>query len=49
MSKFNFIKADIRCLHNRAKAVYKDNRGYFLETYNKSRFQKLVLILTLFK
>jgi len=43
MSKFNFIKADIKDVYIIEPAVYKDNRGYFLETYNKADFREVGL------
>ena len=43
MSKFNFIKTDIRDVYIIEPAVYKDNRGYFLETYNKADFREVGL------
>jgi len=43
MSKFNFIKADIKDVYIIEPAVYKDNRGYFLETYNKADFKEVGL------
>jgi len=43
MSKFNFIKTDIKDVYIIEPAVYKDNRGYFLETYNKADFREVGL------
>jgi len=43
MLKFNFIKTDIKDVYIIEPAVYKDNRGYFLETYNKADFREVGL------
>jgi len=43
MLKFNFIKTDIKDVYIIEPAVYKDNRGYFLETYNKADFKEVGL------
>lgn len=38
MSKFNFIKTEIKDLFIIETKVFGDERGYFLETYNKKEF-----------
>lgn len=37
---FNFIKTDIEGVYIIEPKVFKDNRGYFMETYNKNDFDK---------
>ena len=39
MGKFNFIKTDIKDLYVIEPAVFGDNRGYFMETYNYNDFK----------
>ena len=38
MGKFNFIKTKIRDLYIIEPAVFGDNRGYFMEVYNRKDF-----------
>ncbi|WP_194191032.1 dTDP-4-dehydrorhamnose 3,5-epimerase [Clostridium chrysemydis] len=38
MGKFNFVKTKIRDLYIIEPAVFGDERGYFMETYNKEDF-----------
>ncbi len=38
MGKFNFIKTKIRDLYVIEPGVFGDNRGYFMESYNKKDF-----------
>jgi dTDP-4-dehydrorhamnose 3,5-epimerase len=40
MEKFNFIKTEIKDLYIIEEAVYGDDRGYFMETYNYQDFAK---------
>lgn len=37
---FNFIKTEIEGVYIIEPKVFGDNRGYFMETYNKSDFEK---------
>lgn len=38
MGNFNFIKTKIKDLYIIEPKVFKDNRGYFMESYNKNDF-----------
>lgn len=38
MGKFNFIKTDIKDLYIIEPQVFGDQRGYFMESYNKQDF-----------
>ena len=38
MSKFNFIKTDIPDVQIIEPTVFGDDRGYFMETYQKDQF-----------
>lgn len=38
MGKFNFVETDIKDLYIIEPTVYGDDRGYFMETYNKKEF-----------
>lgn len=40
MSKFNFIETKLKDLYIIEPTVFGDNRGYFMETYNKREFFK---------
>ena len=40
MSKFNFIKTDIKGLYVIEPKVFGDSRGYFMETYNHKEFSE---------
>lgn len=40
MSKFNFIKTKIKDLYIIEPKVFGDERGYFMEIYNKNDFEK---------
>ena len=40
MGKFKFIETGIEGLNVIEPAVFGDNRGYFMETYNQNDFQK---------
>jgi dTDP-4-dehydrorhamnose 3,5-epimerase len=39
MGKFNFIKTEIDGVYIIENAVFGDNRGYFMETYNYNDFK----------
>lgn len=41
MSKFNFIKTKIKDLYIIEPKVFGDNRGYFMESYNKKEFEEV--------
>ncbi|WP_099190526.1 dTDP-4-dehydrorhamnose 3,5-epimerase [Tepidibacter mesophilus] len=43
MGKFNFIKTSIENLYIIEPKVFGDNRGYFMETYNKKDFNEIGL------
>lgn len=45
MDKFKFIKTKIDGLYIIEPAVFGDHRGYFMESYNKSEFQKAGLTM----
>ena len=45
MEKFNFIKTNIKDLYIVESNVFADNRGYFLEYYNKEDFFKAGLTM----
>ena len=49
MGKFNFIKTKIKDLYIIEPKVFGDNRGYFMESYNKKISLKLGLLWNLFK
>ena len=38
MGKFNFIETKVKDLYIIEPKVFGDNRGYFMETYNKNDF-----------
>jgi len=40
LSKFNFIKTDIEDMYIIEPSVFGDDRGYFMETYNKEEFNQ---------
>ena len=40
MGKFNFIETDIKDLYIIEPAVFGDDRGYFMETYNYNDFKE---------
>ncbi len=40
MPKFTFVETDFRDLYIIQPAVFEDERGYFLETYNENEFKK---------
>lgn len=40
MGKFNFIETEIEGLYIIEPAVFGDNRGYFMETYNYQEFKE---------
>lgn len=39
MAKFNFIKTNIEGLFVIEPSLFRDDRGYFMETYNKKEFE----------
>ena len=41
MSKFKFIKTGIEDLYIIEPTIFLDNRGFFMETYNYSEFEKV--------
>lgn len=45
MSKFNFIKTDIEDMYIIESSVFGDDRGYFMETYNKEEFNQAGLTM----
>lgn len=45
MNKFNFIKTEIEDLYIIEPTLYGDNRGYFMETYNKEEFHRAGLTM----
>lgn len=49
MGKFNFINTKIDGLYIIEPNVFCDERGYFMESYNKKDFKSMVLICALFK
>ena len=49
MGKFNFIETKIKDLYIIEPKVFGDNRGYFMETYNKNDFFEAGLTMDLFK
>lgn len=40
MSKFKFTKTGIKDMFTVEPTVFKDNRGYFMETYQEDDFKK---------
>lgn len=46
MNKFNFIKTDIKDLYIIEQMIFEDDRGYFMETYNKNDFFESGLKMT---
>ena len=46
MGNFKFTKTDIEGMFVVEPAVYGDNRGYFMETYNENDFKKAGYDLT---
>lgn len=46
MEKFKFIKTPIEDLYIIETTVFKDNRGYFMETYNYNDFKEKGLNMT---
>ena len=40
MGNFNFIETKIKDLYIIEPKVFGDNRGYFMETYNKEHFDE---------
>jgi dTDP-4-dehydrorhamnose 3,5-epimerase len=46
MGNFNFIKTKIKDLYIIETKVFGDNRGYFMETYNKEHFDEAGLTMT---
>ncbi|WP_300379371.1 dTDP-4-dehydrorhamnose 3,5-epimerase family protein, partial [Clostridium sp.] len=46
MSNFNFIETKIRDLYIVEPKVFGDNRGYFMESYNKEAFDEAALTMT---
>ena len=49
MGNFKFTKTDIEGMFVVEPAVYGDNRGYFMETYNENDFKKAGYDLTLYR
>ena len=49
MGKINVIKTKIEGLYIVEPNVFYDERGYFMESYNKKDFIEQVLICALFK
>ena len=45
MSKFNFIKTKIKDLYIIEPKVFGDDRGYFMESYNKKDFEEAGLYM----
>ncbi|WP_089862761.1 dTDP-4-dehydrorhamnose 3,5-epimerase [Halanaerobium salsuginis] len=45
MSKFNFIKTDIEDMYIIETSIFGDDRGYFMETYNKEEFNQAGLTM----
>ena len=45
MGNFNFIETKIRDLYIIEPKVFGDNRGYFMETYNKKQFEEAGLTM----
>lgn len=45
MSNFNFIKTKIEGVYIIEPKVFGDNRGYFMETYNKNQFEEAGLTM----
>ncbi len=45
MSKFNFIETKIKALYIIEPKVFGDNRGYFMESYNKKAFAEAGLTM----
>jgi dTDP-4-dehydrorhamnose 3,5-epimerase len=45
LSKFNFIKTDIEDMYIIESSVFGDDRGYFMETYNKEEFNQAGLTM----
>lgn len=46
MGNFNFIKTKIKDVYIIEPKVFGDNRGYFMETYNKEQFDEAGLTMT---
>ena len=46
MGNFKFIKTKIKDLYIIENKVFGDNRGYFMETYNKEQFEEAGLTMT---
>lgn len=46
MGNFNFIKTKIKDLYIIEPKVFGDNRGYFMESYNKEHFYEAGLTMT---
>ncbi len=46
MSKFNFIKTEIKDLYIIEPTIFGDNRGYFMETYSEQAFKEAGLDYT---
>lgn len=46
MGNFNFIETKIKDVYIIEPKVFGDNRGYFMETYNKEQFEEAGLTMT---